>query len=415
LDSAVLSGIDNIAAEAISEKATPGCVVTILRKGKLVFQKSYGTLAYDSLIPVTTETIYDLASVTKISATTVSVMKLVEEKKIKLKDSIGTYLPWLRGSSKSKLLVENLMLHQAGLNPFIPFYKEITDQTGNPLPTILSAAYRPPFTTTVTESRYLRSDWNDTMYQRIKTSVLADTALKYVYSDNDFILLGKIVEAVSGKTLDRYAADNFYKPLGMASTTFRPYEHFANDMIAPTENEKQFRQETVWGYVHDPGAAMFGNVAGHAGLFSNAADLAKLYQMLLNGGVYNKKRYLKKQTIDWFTSYQTPISRRGLGFDKPEKDNDVRTVDKAYPSKSVSPKTYGHTGFTGTCVWVDPVYDLVYIFLSNRVNPSAENLKLSQLNIRSRIQEVIYKAMGKTDTTSPRQNAHITGPGATPY
>jgi len=391
----VLAGIDSIATEAISAKATPGCVVTVLRKGKLVFQKSYGTLSYDSLIPATTETLYDLASVTKITATTVSVMKLVEEKKINLKDSIVAYLPWLQGSDKASLLVENLMLHQAGLNPFIPFYKEVTDSQGNPLPTILSNNYHPPFTTTVTEARYLRSDWNDTMFQRIKTSVVTNKELKYVYSDNDFILLGKIVEAVSGKTLDAYARDNFYKPLKMTTTTFKPYEHFPNDIIAPTENEKHFRQELVWGYVHDPGAAMFGNVAGHAGLFSTATDLAKLYQMLLNGGVYDKKRYLKKQTINWFTSYQTPISRRGLGFDKPEKDNAIRTVEKAYPSKSVSPETYGHTGFTGTCVWVDPAYDLIYIFLSNRVNPSAENLKLAQLNIRSRIQEVIYASIQK--------------------
>jgi CubicO group peptidase (beta-lactamase class C family) len=370
-------------------------VVTVLRKGKLIFQKSYGTLSYDSLIPATTETLYDLASVTKITATTVSVMKLVEEKKINLKDSIVAYLPWLHGSDKAGLLVENLMLHQAGLNPFIPFYKEVTDSQGNPLPAILSNNYHPPFTTTVTEARYLRSDWNDTMFQRIKTSVVANKELKYVYSDNDFILLGKIVEAVSGKTLDAYARDNFYKPLKMATTTFKPYEHFPNDLIAPTENEKHFRQELVWVYVHDPGAAMFGNVAGHAGLFSTATDLAKLYQMLLNGGVYDQKRYLKKQTINWFTSYQTPISRRGLGFDKPEKDNAIRTVEKAYPSKSVSPETYGHTGFTGTCVWVDPAYDLIYIFLSNRVNPSAENLKLAQLNIRSRIQEVIYESIEK--------------------
>lgn len=391
----VLAGIDGIASEAISTRSTPGCVVTVLRKGKLVFQKAYGTLAYDNHFPVTTETIYDLASITKIAATTLSVMKLVEEGKIDVKQTIGYYLPWLDGSDKAGLLVENLLLHQAGLNPYIPFYKEVTDKQGYPLPGVLSKSYYKPYSITITNSLYLRNDWKDTMFQRIKASRLANGELKYVYSDNDFILLGKIVEAVSGKTLDTYASENFYAPLGLTSTTFKPFEHFANDKIAPTEDEKIFREELVWGYVHDPGAAMFGNVAGHAGLFSNAADLARLFQMLLNGGIFEKKQFLKKQTINWFTSYQTPISRRGLGFDKPDKDNLFKEVDKAYPAKPVSALTYGHTGFTGTCVWVDPAYDLIYIFLSNRVNPSSDNPKLSQLNIRSRIQELIYEAIEK--------------------
>jgi CubicO group peptidase (beta-lactamase class C family) len=179
----------------------------------------------------------------------------------------------------------------------------------------------------------------------------------------------------------------------MTTTRFKVFEKFSADNIAPTENEKFFRNGLIWSYVHDPGAAMFNNVSGHAGLFSNGADLSKLYQMLLNGGMYDGRRYLKKETIDWFTSYQTPVSRRGLGFDKPEKDNNMRSAEKAYPSKSVSPLTFGHTGFTGTCVWVDPKYNLIYIFLSNRVNPSMDNNGLSQLSIRSRIQEVIYKAI----------------------
>jgi beta-N-acetylhexosaminidase len=390
----ILNGIDAIAEEAIAAKATPGCVVTVLRKGKLVFQKGYGRLSYTSPISVTPSTIYDLASVTKTSATNVSVMKLVEDGKLDVKAPIGNYLPWLKGSDKENLLVENLLMHQAGLNAFIPFYKEVTDKNGNPLPAFFSNYKHQPFTTDVTDAVYLRSDWPDSMYQRIKTSKLTTGEVKYVYSDNDFILLGKIVEAVSGLPLDEYARLNFYDPLEMGTTRFKAYNHFPNSLIAPTENEKILRQGLIWGYVHDPGAAMFGNVAGHAGLFSNSTDLAKLYQMLLNGGFYDGKTYLKKETIDWFTSYQTPISRRGLGFDKPEKDNDVRPIDKAYPNKYASPLTYGHTGFTGICVWVDPQYDLIYIFMSNRVNPDGgDNGKLSQLNIRSRIQDVIYQSI----------------------
>jgi CubicO group peptidase (beta-lactamase class C family) len=213
-----------------------------------------------------------------------------------------------------------------------------------------------------------------------------------VYSDNDFIFLGKIVEAVSGKPLNEYAKENFYEPLHMTSTTFRPREVMPIDMIVPTELEAtHFRMQLIRGDVHDEGSAMFGGVAGHAGLFSDAYDLAQLYQMLLNGGELNGIRFFKKETVDKFTAYNSKISRRGLGFDKPEKDNDTRK--EPYPSKSASPETFGHTGFTGTCVWVDPKYKLVYIFLSNRVTPTRNNVKFGRLNVRPNIQEAIYHAI----------------------
>ncbi|MEY2640123.1 MAG: hypothetical protein RIR90_1605, partial [Bacteroidota bacterium] len=216
---------------------------------------------------------------------------------------------------------------------------------------------------------------------------------KYVYSDNDFIFLGKIVEAISGKTLDVFASENFYQPLDMQTTTFKPREKMALGQIVPTEYEPHFRTQLIRGDVHDEGASMFGGVSGHAGLFSNAYDLAKLYQMLLNGGELDGKRYLQQSTVNLFTAYNSDISRRGLGFDKPEKDNATRK--EAYPSKSVSPSTYGHTGFTGTCVWVDPAEELIYIFLSNRVTPTRNNNKLGQLNVRPNIQEAIYQAIIK--------------------
>jgi beta-glucosidase-like glycosyl hydrolase/CubicO group peptidase (beta-lactamase class C family) len=391
-----LEAIDTIAAEGISKGAFPGCVVTVLRKGKLVFQKAYGHYSYDKAIPMTPRTIFDLASVTKISATTVAAMKLYEEGKLDLKKKASDYVPWLRGTDKEAITIENLLLHQAGLVSFIPFYRETLDATGTPSSAIFTKYKKPPYLVDVTDALFMRPDWQDTMRSRIISSTVNTKELKLVYSDNDFIILGNVVEAITGKGLHQYAQDAFYKPLGMATTGFRPYEHFSNSQIAPTEKEKQFRQGLLWGYTHDPGAAMFGNVAGHAGLFSNANDLAKLYQMLLNGGEYNGKRYLKKETIDWFTSYQTPISHRGLGFDKPYKDNDRRPVDRAYPSKSVSHHTFGHTGYTGTCVWVDPKEELIYIFLSNRVHPyGGDNTKLSTLNIRPRIQEAIYASLRK--------------------
>jgi CubicO group peptidase (beta-lactamase class C family) len=394
LAAASLDSIGRIAEEAIAQKAIPGCVVVVAHKGKLIFEKTYGYTTYDSTRPTSIETIYDLASVTKISATTVSVMKLYEQGKLDLKAPISDYLPWLKGTNKASLLVENLLLHQAGLNAFIPFFKEVTDSSGKVRSGIFKPYKTEAFGVTVTNELYMCNDWVDTMYSRIASSKLAEGELKYVYSDNDFILLGKIVEAASGLPLEAFAHQTFYGPMGMHTTGFKPNQTFELPRIAPTENEKGFRQQQLWGTTHDPGAAMFGNVAGHAGLFSNAPDLARLYQMLLNGGRFEGKMYLKKSTIDLFTAYQSPISRRGLGFDKPEKDNARRPKDKAYPSASASGQTYGHTGYTGTCVWVDPAKDLIYIFLSNRVFPDGgENNKLSTLNIRSRIQEAVYAGL----------------------
>jgi beta-N-acetylhexosaminidase len=211
---------------------------------------------------------------------------------------------------------------------------------------------------------------------------------KYIYSDNDFIFLGKVVQAISGLPLDQYVKKNFYTPMGLATTGFKPRNRFALSRIVPTEDEKHFRRQLIRGDVHDEGASLFGGVSGHAGLFSDAYDLGMIYEMLLKGGELNGVRYLKPETIKFFTAYHSDVSRRGLGFDKPEKDNATRR--NPYPSASASPETFGHTGFTGTCVWVDPESDLVYIFLSNRVNPTRDNPRLSAMDIRSNIQEVLY-------------------------
>jgi CubicO group peptidase (beta-lactamase class C family) len=223
---------------------------------------------------------------------------------------------------------------------------------------------------------------------RILASPVSDQR-KYVYSDNDFIFLGKIVEEISGMPLNEYVEKTFYRKMGMRTTGFKPRNEFAVSKIVPTESEAHFRQQLIRGDVHDEGASLFGGVAGHAGLFSDAYDLAMLYQMLLDGGMFNGERYLKEETIKLFTSYQSKISRRGLGFDKPEKDNAKRK--EPYPSLSASPQTFGHTGFTGTCVWVDPESDLIYIFLSNRVYPTRNNRVFGQLGVRPGIQEVLYK------------------------
>lgn len=383
--------VDSIVNDAIARKAFPGAVVMAVHRGEIMYHKAFGTHEFGPSPAVTPESIFDLASVTKTSATTVAIMKLYEEGRIDLDDKLGDHLPWVRGTNKANLKIEDILLHQAGLTPFIPFYRETIDPvSGIPSPALYSTEPRPGFSIRVAEKVYLRDDWTDTLYKRILVSPLTPRN-RYVYSDNDFIFLGRIVEQLSGMRLDEYVHKNFYSRLGMGTTGFLPRQRFDVSRIVPTETEPHFRRQKIQGDVHDEGASMFGGVAGHAGLFSNAYDLALLYQMLLNGGEFNGKRYFKESTIRKFTEYRSGISRRGLGFDKPEKDNNRRK--EPYPSALASPETFGHTGFTGTCVWVDPRYDLVYIFLSNRVNPTRDNPRLSQLQVRGKIQDVFVKAI----------------------
>jgi beta-N-acetylhexosaminidase len=393
LNAAKLNIIDSIANDGIAKHAYPGCVVLVAKDGKIVFEKSYGYLTYDSTQPVYRETIYDMASVTKVMATTLSVMKLYDEGKLDLQKTLGDYLTWTKGTNKQHLKIWDVLLHQAGLKAFIPFYKETVDTSKGDIPSGKYFSNKPDslHTVRVADNMFMRSDWTDTIFQRILTSPLGPQG-NYVYSDNDFIFLGKIVEALSGQTLDQYAKTNFYDKLGLMGTGFKPRDRFPVNYISPTEKEAGFRQQLLWGDVHDPGSAMFGGVAGHAGLFSNAYDLAVLCQMLLNGGNFNGQNFIKKQTIDYFAEYHSNISRRGLGFDKPEKDNATRK--EPYPALSSSAQTIGHTGYTGTCIWIDPKYNFSFIFLSNRVNPDGgTNLKLSNMNIRPKILEAVYKAM----------------------
>jgi beta-N-acetylhexosaminidase len=390
-----LNIIDSIANDGIKKHAYPGCVVLVAKDGRIVFDKSYGYLTYDSIQPVYRETMYDMASVTKIMATLLSVMKLYDEGKINLQKTLGDYLPWTKGTNKQNIKLWDVLLHQAGLKAFIPFYRETIDTSKIDLLSGKFYSYKPDslHSVRVADNMYMRSDWTDTIYQRILKSAVGPKD-EYVYSDNDFIFLGKIVEALSGQSLDQYAKTNFYDKLDLTNTGFKPRERFPLNDIAPTEREKGFRNQLLWGDVHDPGSAMFGGVAGHAGLFSNAYDMAVLCQMLLNGGSFNGQQFIKKQTISFFSAYHSTNSRRGLGFDKPEKDNATRK--EPYPALSASPQTIGHTGYTGTCFWIDPKYKLVFIFLSNRVNPDGGiNAKISTMNIRPRIMEAVYKAMEK--------------------
>lgn len=401
--------IDSIVRDAIVRRAFPGCEVLAIQHGQVKYHKAFGRFEFSTKSPyVNLRSIYDLASVTKISATTVAVMKLYEEGKLSLDKTLGDYLPIAAGTDKAGLKISDILLHQAGLNPFISFYKETIDGSGEPSPAFYSSSYKNNFSIPVARNLYLRNDWNDSMMLRIMQSKLGPQG-RYVYSDNDFILLGKIVESISGLPLDKYVAQTFYAPLGMTNTSYKAWERFGVERIIPTEQENYFRRQLLRGYVHDEGAALFGNVSGHAGLFSNAYDLSLLYQMMLNGGELGGRRFFKPETIQLFTSYKSDISRRALGFDKPEKDNATR--DEPYPSDYASPETFGHTGFTGTCVWADPQHDLIFIFLSNRVYNTRENNLLSRLNIRSKIQDAIYEAIRKeenqnTDSTENLDEGH---------
>ncbi|MEO8414592.1 MAG: glycoside hydrolase family 3 N-terminal domain-containing protein [Ginsengibacter sp.] len=384
--------IDSIAQAGIAGKAYPGCVVLIARHGKIVFEKAYGTYNYDTPYPVNLNSIYDMASVTKICGTTLGVMKLYDEGKLRLDKTLGTYLPWVRKSDKKNLNIKNILLHQAGLVADVVFYKKTVDLvTGKPLPQYFQPDSSAKFRVRVAQNLYLRTDYADTMNQSILDSKLLPGG-KYVYSDNDFIFMADVVRAISGLRIDKYADNYFYKPMGLHSIGFNPRNRFDTNLVAPTELDQYFRYQHLHADVHDEGSAMFGGDAGHAGLFSNAEDIGAILQMFLNGGSFKGKQYIKPSTLKLFTAYNSSTSSRGIAFDKPEKDNYTTSDPHPYPSRFASPLTFGHTGYTGTCIWVDPKYDLVYVFLSNRVNPT-RSVDLYRLNIRGSIEDAIYKAM----------------------
>lgn len=379
-----LKGIDDIAAEAIRKKAAPGLVVLVAKDGKVIFNKAYGTHTYDDGVPDKVTDIFDLASVTKVTATTPSVMRLYDEDKLKLDTNIGAYIPLARTTPMNEIQVKEVMLHQAGFVPYIPFqnYVKAGDYSRDS-----SAAYP----TKVADNYYIKKGFfSDFMWPKMLNSPIR-TRGKYVYSDLSMYVMKDIVEHITETPLNKYVYTNFYKPLGMQTAGYLPRNRFSRDQIIPTENDTSFRKTLLVGYVHDQGAALAGGVAGHAGLFASSNDLAIYYQMLLNKGSYGGQQYFKPETVTMFTSNQSKVSRRGYGFDRKDPD-----PEKKYPSELASSQTFGHTGYTGIAVWVDPARGLVYIFLSNRVNPTVSE-QLGKLNIRPRIQDVINRAIDAGD------------------
>jgi CubicO group peptidase (beta-lactamase class C family) len=377
-----LSGIDNIANEAILNQATPGCVVLVAKDGKVIYNKAYGYHTYDKIQRDKITDIFDMASVTKVSATTMEVMRLYDQGKLNLDSTIGDYIAQARKTNKNDISVRELLLHQAGLIPDIPTYEKLK-------PADHSADSSAAYPIKIVDNYYLRKDYvKDVMWPDMLNSPLR-TRGQYVYSDLSMCIMKEIVETITANPLNIYVKQQFYTPLGMQSAGFLPLRHFKPDQIIPTENDMIFRHTLLDGYVHDQTAAMLGGVSGNAGLFADANDMAILYQMLLNRGSYGGTQFFKPETVDLFTAKQSAVSRRGLGFDRWDP-----LPDHHYPSELASTQTYGHTGYTGTCVWVDPKYNLVYVFLSNRVNPLVSS-KLSSLNTRPRIQDVVYQAIQK--------------------
>ncbi|MEX0986938.1 MAG: glycoside hydrolase family 3 N-terminal domain-containing protein [Bacteroidales bacterium] len=409
--------MEEIINNAIFNKAMPGCQLFIARKGEVIWNKSYGYHTYLKRQPVHNDHLYDLASITKIASTIPAIMKLQDEKRFSIDNTLGNYFKELDTTDMGPLKIRDILTHQAGLKAWIPFYTS----TLEPLDTaqtlfnigfnytypyklgpvayanrnivyregVYSKEYSVEYPLQVAENLYLRGDYRDSIYNTIMQTPLENK--EYRYSDLGYYYLYKMVENITDTLFYPYSWFNFYAPLGAETLGFLPLNRFDSNRIVPTENDMIFRRQLIRGHVHDPGAAMLGGICGHAGLFSNANDLAKLMQMYLNQGTYGGKKYIDSATLSEFTRCQfcDVENRRALGFDRPITDEE----DAGPACNEASEVSYGHTGFTGTMVWMDPKYDLLYIFLSNRVHPDQYNPKLISLNVRTEIQKMIYRSI----------------------
>lgn len=392
MDSKALLKIKSIMGEAIRIGATPGCEVLVAKDGQVVLHEVMGFKTYDPQDGAVTEnTIYDLASVTKVAATLQAIMFLYDKGLLDIYKKASVYLPELKGSNKKDMSIKDILTHQAGLWPFLPFWAQ-TMKDHNLMPEYYSHSSSDEFPIPVAENLFAHKTMKDSLWLWIANARVREkdprTPYNYTYSDMGFYILHRLAEKLLNQPLQDFLSQNFYEPLGAVTTGFLPLQRFPATQIAPTEADKQFRGSVLTGYVHDQGAAMHGGIAGHAGLFSNATDLAKLGQMWLQKGHYGGLQYLKPETIELFSTKQYADSRRGLGWDKPAQ-SDWNSPTSLF----ASPKTFGHTGFTGTAIWVDPEFNLVYIFLSNRVYPDMFNNKLLTSNIRPRIQDVVYQSI----------------------
>lgn len=380
--------IDSIMINSIEVGAFPGGQVVVAKDGKVIYQKAFGNQTYEDKYPVDNWTLYDLASVTKIASSTAGLMYLQDQKQFSLDSTLGTYLDEItKGSTYARLNMRDVMSHQAGFVPWLPFYTA-TLTNKRPKPSLYSSTPTEDKSAIVTSDLFLLNTYEDTMIKTILSKPLRPRG-NYKYSDIGYYFVKKIIEQETNSSLNLFMENQFYAPMGLTSMGYLPMEKHKIENIAPTEEDKYYRHQMVRGYVHDMGAAMTNGVGGHAGLFSNATDVAGFMQMLLNKGEYGGKRYLSKEVVEEYTGCQyCPRNRRGAGFDKP-----VVSGTGGPTTEAVSKSSYGHTGFTGTMAWADPEYNINFVFLSNRTYPDAENWKITRMNIRTEIQKVIYEVL----------------------
>ncbi|RXR19229.1 beta-N-acetylglucosaminidase [Flavobacterium amnicola] len=390
MNSVKLKEIDAVVKKAIDGKMTPGAQVLVARKGKIVYQKSYGYHTYDNGVKVKNSDIYDIASLSKIVGTLPNVMLDYDKGKITMDTRLGQMVHKAKGTDKDSITFKELLSHYARLQAWEPFYKSTIDSvTKRPLSKYYRKTSTKGFTTQVSENLFIRDTYKDSIIDKIIKSKLLPKK-EYRYSDFTFILLKEYLETHHKRSLDLLAEENFFSKLGMNNTSYNPLIKFEEDIIPPTEKDKYFRYDVIQGYVHDMAAAMQGGVAGHAGIFSNSMDVAKMMQLFLNKGNYGGIQYFSEKTMNDFNTcnYCSEGNRRGVGFDKPQ----IKGAGPTCGCASVT--SFGHTGFTGTMAWADPEKELIYIFLSNRTFPDSNATnKLSKENIREDIQKIIYDAI----------------------
>ncbi len=385
----ILTKIDSIATDAINRKITPGMQVLVARKAKVVYQKAFGKHTFDAQSKtVETTDVYDLASLTKILATLPLTMQLYDDNAFDLDTKLKEILPEFKKSNKADIQMKDLLSHQAQLQAWEPFYQKTLDANKKPSEKYYKAEFSTEFSIPVAKNLYLRTDYKDTIFQAIIDSKLLQKK-QYKYSDFAFIILKKYIEKELDNSLDNLAYERFYKKIGANSLVFNPLTKMDSTKIIPTEVDSYFRHQELKGSVHDMTAAMFGGISGHAGLFGNSLDVAKIMQLFLNKGVYGDTEFFTSKTFDIFNTchFCEENNRRGLGFDKPQLSDEGPTCGCTTKS------SFGHTGFTGTMAWADPEKELIYIFLSNRTYPDGNTNKLSKENIREKIQKIIYDSL----------------------
>ncbi len=394
MSSEKLALIDTIAQMGIDEKAYPGCQVLVAKDGNVVYHKYFGYFTYNEVQPVEKNSIYDWASLTKVTGPLPALMKLVDEKKFNVDDKLSKYWPDFIGSNKENLVIRDVLAHQAQLRPYISYWMNTVDKEGNLDTHVFRHEPSDEFNIRVSDKLYMNPNYLTEMMDTIRNSKLLPRK-RYTYSGLSFFLFPSIIEHLTGQPYETYTKDTFYKPLGAYTITYNAYQHFPMRQIVPTENDDLFRKEMVCGFVHDEGAAMMNGISGNAGLFGSTNDLAKLFQMYLQKGYFGGRRYISEETVDDFTRTQFPENRnrRGLGFDKPLIDNNKKDLLDAYPAVSAGKSSFGHGGFTGTFAWADPQTGVLFVFMSNRVHPSRENNRLYQLNIRTEMHQAIYNSI----------------------